>query len=210
MKSLAAAVIACAALAGVAGAAPPVTMTLVASAPTVAYGSPVTLSGQISTKKAGQPITIQGTECGSTKQVKAANVKTVADGKFSTPVKPTLRTSYMATFKNGMGPVVVVTVKPVLELKRVAPGSFTANVTAGQALTGKYLSFQRYKKLRKRWAQVKRVKLARAVPGTAKPTMISSVSFKSKLARGTRLRVLITTAQAAPCYVKAASKSIRA
>jgi hypothetical protein len=98
----------------------------------------------------------------------------------------------------------------VLELKRVARGSFTAKVTAGLALTGKYLSFQRYKKLTKRWAQVKRVKLATAVAGPAKPTRISSVSFKSRLARGTRLRVLISKTQAAPCYVLAASKSIRA
>jgi hypothetical protein len=195
---------------GGAGAAAPVTMTLVASAPTVAYGSPVTLSGQISTKRANQQITIRATECGKTSQVKAANVKTLADGKFSVAVKPTLGTSYLATLKNGTSPAVPISVKPVLELKRVARGSFTAKVTAGLALTGKYLSFQRYKKLTKRWVQVKRVKLATAVAGPAKPTMISSVSFKSRLARGTRLRVLISKTQAAPCYVLAASKSIRA
>jgi hypothetical protein len=210
MKSLVTAAIVGAALAATAGAAPSVTMTLVASAPSVAYGSPVTLSGQISTKQANQQITIRKTECGTTKQVKAASVKTGTNGTFSTPVTPTLGTSYVGTFKNGTSPVVAITVKPVLELKRVARRSFTANVTAGQALTGKYLSFQRYKKLLKRWVQVKRVKLARAVPGTTKPTMVTSVSFKSRLTRGTRLRVLISKAQAAPCYVKAASKSIRA
>jgi hypothetical protein len=205
-----AATIAGAALAGVAGAAPPVTMTLVASAPSVAYGSPVTLSGQISTKQANQQVTIKKTECGSTKQLKAANVKTGANGMFSTAVKPTLGTSYVGTFKNGMSPVVAITVKPVLQLIRVARGSFTGKATAGQALTGKFLSFQRYKKLTKRWVQIKRVKLGQAVAGTTKPTMISSVSFKAKVARGTRLRLLISAAQAAPCYVKAASKSIRA
>jgi hypothetical protein len=98
----------------------------------------------------------------------------------------------------------------VLQLKRVARGSFTAKATAGQALTGKFVSFQRYKKLTKRWVQVKRVKLGQAVPGTAKPTMVSSVSFRSKVALRTRVRVLISAVQAAPCYVKAASKSIRA
>jgi hypothetical protein len=210
MRTFVAAAIAGAALAGVAGAAPPVTMTLVASAPSVAYGGPVTLSGQISTKQANQQVVIKKTECGSTKQVKAATVKTGTNGTFSTPVKPTLGTSYVGTFKNGTSPVVAITVRPVLQLTRVARGSFTAKVTAGQALTGKFVSFQRYKKLSKRWVQVKRVKLAAAVPGTTKPTMISSVSFKARLVRGTRVRVLISAAQAAPCYVKAASKSIRA
>jgi hypothetical protein len=184
-------------------------MTLVASAPSVAYGSPVTLSGQISTKQANQQVTIKKTECGSTKQLKAASVKTGTNGTISTAVTPTLGTSYVGTFKNGMSPVVAITVRPVLELKRVARGSFTAKATAGQALTGKFVSFQRYKKLRKRWVQVKRVKLGAAVAGAKKPTMITSVSFKAKVARGTRLRVLISAAQAAPCYVKAASKSIR-
>jgi len=197
-------------IASVAAAAPPVTMTLSASAPTVPYGSPVTLSGQVSTKKANQPISIEATECGSTKPTKAGNVKTGANGIFSIAVKPTLATSYRATFKNGMSPVVSITVKPVLVLKRVARGSFTVSVTAGQALTGKYVSFQRYRKLKKRWVQVKRVKLATAAAGPTKPTMITSASFKAKLPRGTRVRVLISKVQAAPCYVTAASKSIRA
>ena len=210
MRALAAAAIVAAALAGVAGAAPPVVMTLVASASSVAYGTPLTLSGQLSTKKANQQIAIKATECGSTKQTKAATVRTVANGAFSVAVTPTIGTGYQGTYKNGTSPIVKITVKPVLQLKRVARGSFTAKATAGQALTGKFVLFQRYKKLRKRWVQVKRLALGPAVPGPTKPTMISSVSFKSKIARGTRVRVMISNAQAGPCYVKAASKSIRA
>jgi hypothetical protein len=40
--------------------------------------------------------------------------------------------------------------------------------------------------------------------------MISSATFTAKLLRGTRVRLLITTAQAAPCYVTATSPSLRA
>jgi hypothetical protein len=210
MRTLAAAVLVGGALAGVAGAAPPVVMTLTASAPSVAYGSAVTLSGQLASKQANQQITIQATPCGSTKQTKAATVRTAANGTFSAAVKPTIGTAYQGRYKNGTSPTVSVTVKPVLALTRVARGSFTAKVTAGQALTGKFVLFQRYRKLTKRWKQVKRVALGAAVPGSTKPTMITSVSFKAKVARGTRVRVMISTAQAAPCYVKATSKSIRA
>jgi hypothetical protein len=38
----------------------------------------------------------------------------------------------------------------------VAAGSYTAK-DRGKALTGKFVLFQRYKKLRKRWVQVKRL-----------------------------------------------------
>ncbi len=190
-------------------AAPPVTVTLTATPTVVAYGKPVAFSGQVSTKKSNQQVVIQGTACGSTNATKAATVKTTANGMYTVSATPELGTTYRANFKNGTSQPVVITVKPVLELKRVARGSFTASVTAGQALTGKYVLFQRYKKLRKRWVQVKRMVLKTSVAGT-KPTVVSSVSFKSKLRAGTRVRVMISKAQAGPCYLTAASKSIRA
>jgi len=198
------------ALAGVAGAAPPVTLTLAASAPTVTYGAPVTLSGVLSTQKANQAIAIQATECGSTKPARAATLKTVANGAFAGPVTPTIGASYQATFKAAKSPAVALTVRPLLELTKVATGSYTAKATAAQALTGKFVLFQRYKKLRKRWVQVKRLALGAAVPGTTKPAMVSSVAFKAKLLRGTRVRMMITATQAGPCYVAATSKTLRA
>jgi hypothetical protein len=210
VKALSAAVLAAGALAGVAGAAPPVVMTLTANTPSVAYGAAVTLSGQLGSKQANQQISIQATPCGSTKQTKAATARTATNGTFSVAVKPTVATAYQGRYKNGTSPVVSVAVKPLLALTRVARGSFTAKATAGQALTGKFVLFQRYKKARRRWVQVKRVALGAAVPGSTKPTMITSVSFKAKVLRGTRVRAMITAAQAGPCYLKATSKSIRA
>jgi hypothetical protein len=209
MRILSAVVIAGAALAAAATAAAPVTVTLAASAPTVTYGTAVTLSGQLSTQKAKQAIGIQATECGSTKQAKAATAKTIENGAYTIAVTPTIGASYQATFKNVKSTPVALAVRPLLELTKVSAGSFTAKATAAQALSGKFVLFQRYKKLRKRWVQVKRLALGAAVPGAKKPAMVSSVAFKTKLARGTRVRMLITTAQAGPCYVTAASKSLR-
>ena len=185
------------------------TLTLTANPFVVSYGKPTTFSGQVSTKKANQQVVIQGTACGSTNTTKAATVKTTANGNYTTPVTPAIGTTYRASFKNGASQPVAITVKPVVELKRVARGSFTASVTAGQALTGKFVLFQRYKRLTKRWVQVKRLALKTSAPGT-KPTVVSSVSFKSKLRTGTRVRAMISKLQAGPCYAQATSKSIRA
>lgn len=197
-------------LTGAAGAAPPVTLTLAASAPTVTYGTPVTLSGMLSTQKSNQAVAIEATECGSTKAARAATLKTGANGAFTGPVTPTIGTSYQATYKAAKSPAVALTVRPLLELTKVATGSYTAKATAGKALTGKFVLFQRYKKLRKRWVQVKRLALGAAVPGAAKPAMVSSVSFKAKLLRGTRVRVIMTAKQTGPCYAAATSKTLRA
>jgi hypothetical protein len=210
MKTFALTVVFAAALATAAGAAPPVTLTIAASTATVTYGSPVTLSGVLSSQKPNQAIGIAATECGTTKQTKAATVKTVANGAYSGAVTPTIGTAYQATYKNVKSASVSITVRPLLELAKTSTGHYTAKATAAQALTGKFVLFQRYKKLRKRWVQVKRLALGAAVPGATKPAMISSVSFKSALPHGTRVRMIITAKQAGPCYAAATSKSLRA
>lgn len=210
LKILTTSLIAGAALTAAATAAAPVTLTLASSAAAVSYGKPVTLSGVLSTQRANQNITVEATECGSTKAVRAATAKTAATGAYTTPVTPAMTTVYQATFKNVKSPAVTVSVRPVLRLTRVARGSYTAKVTVGRTLKGKAVLFQRYAKLRKRWVQVKRVVLTTEAPGPAKPTLIDSASFRAKVALRTRVRLLISTTQAAPCFLSATSNVVRA
>lgn len=209
MKTLFAAFVAAAVVVSTAGAAAQ-TLTLAASAPVVAYGKSLTLTGQLAPAKANQNIALEGTACGTTRAVRTTTAKTTSTGAYSASVTPTVGTSFQATLKNVKSPAVAIAVRPVLELVKGTGGSWTAKVTAGQALTGRAVLFQRYVKVRRRWKQVKRVLLATSTPGPAKPTTISSVTFTAKLLRGTRVRVAITAAQAGPCYVAATSPSLRA
>jgi hypothetical protein len=196
-------------LAGAAVAATP-TLTLTASATVVNYGSPVTLSGVLAPAKANQTVTVGGDTCGSTHALKVASPKTTATGAYSAAVTPSAGTTYQASFKNAKSAALAIAVRPALALTKGASHSWTAKVTAGQSLTGKAVLFQRYAKLRKRWVQVKRVVLGAATAGPKPPTMITSATFTSTLARGTRVRLLISGAQAAPCYVRATSATLRA
>ena len=210
LKILASTLVAGAALAAAATAAAPVTLTLAASATSVDYGKPVTLSGVLSSQRANQAIGVQATECGSTRAVKVATVKTVAKGAYATPATPAAATTYQATFKNVKSPTVAVAVRPVLVLTRLARGSYTAKVTVGKTLKGKAVLFQRYSRLRKRWVQVKRVLLTTEAPGPTKPTVIDSASFRAKVVLNARVRLLVSTVQAAPCYLSATSNVLRA
>jgi hypothetical protein len=206
--ALTAAVLA-AALASTASAAAP-TLTLTAGSTVVNYGSPLTLSGLLAPAKANQSVTVDAAACGTSRTTKAASAKTTATGAYSTPVTPSVGTTYQASFKNAKSAAIAITVRPVLALTKGASHSWTAKVTAGQSLTGKAVLFQRYAKARKRWMQVKRVLLGAAAAGPKPPTMVTSATFTSKLARGTRVRVMISAAQAAPCYVSATSATLRA
>jgi hypothetical protein len=210
LKIFASMLVAGAALAAAATAAAPITVTLAASAAVVNYGKPVTLSGVLSTKRANQTIGVEATECGSTRAVKVATVKTVANGAYSTPVTPAAATTYQATFKNVKSTAVAVAVRPVLQLTRLARGSYTAKVTVGKSLKDKAVLFQRYARLRKRWVQVKRVLLTTEAPGPTKPTLIDSASFRAKVLLNARVRLLVSTVQAAPCYLSATSNVLRA
>lgn len=209
MKTLAVALVLAAAVASTAGAATQ-TLTLTSNATVVAYDKAATLTGQLSPAKANQAIAVGASACGATRATKVTTAKTAATGAYSASVTPTATTKYQTSYKNATSPVVTVEVKPVLELSKVAGGSWGAKVTAGQSLTGKAVLFQRYAKLRKRWVQVKRVLLTTATPGTTKPTTITTASFKATVARGARVRLMISGAQAAPCYVTATSATLRA
>jgi hypothetical protein len=210
MRIVAAVGIAGAALAAAATAAAPVTLTLAASAPTVVYGKPVTLTGVLSTKQANQPVSVSALDCGATAYKKVANTKTTTDGAYKAIVTPTVGTTYQATQKKLKSNTVAVTVSPVLKLVRVKRGSYSATVTAGLDLKGKAILFQRYSKLKKRWVQVKRVVLTTSTQSTPRPTVISSASFTATAPRRARVRIALGKAQAAPCYVKATSNVVRA
>ena len=199
-----------AALVGAATAAAP-SLTLTSSAPGVDFGKPVTLSGALSTQKSNQAVTLDATACGSTKSTKAATVRTTANGAYTTPVSPQAATSYQASNKNAKSAMVAVSVRPLLQLVKVARNSYTAKVTVALSLKGKAVMFQRYSKLRKRWIQVKRMLLVTETVGpAAKPLVVDSVSFKAKVAKKTRVRVLISAAQAGPCYLSVGSNVLRA
>ena len=208
MKILAAAAIVGAALAAAASAAAP-TLTLAASAPSVVYGKPVTLSGVLSTQQANQKITLQDQACGKTNFARAGDVKTTTGGKYSLAQTPVVNTVYQAKWKSTTSSKVTVSVKPLLQLTKVARGSYTAKVTAGLDLKGKVILFQRFSRLKKRWVQVKKVTLTTSTPGT-KPTVVASASFKAKVRLHPRVRIAISKGQAAPCYISAVSKSLRA
>jgi hypothetical protein len=149
-------------------------------------------------------------DCKMTSAKKLTTVKTAADGSYKATVTPTAGTIYQASQKKVLSNTVAVAVVPGMKLLRVKRGSYSASVRAGLDLKGKAILFQRYAKLKKRWVQVKRVILTASAAGTPSPTIISSVSFTAKAPRRARVRVVLSKAQAAPCYLRAISNVLRA
>jgi hypothetical protein len=188
-----------------AAAAPP-TVTLKAVPTVVAYGGSTTLSGVLSTKKAGQAIDIQGQDCGQTAFKKVATATTTTGGVFSYAAKPTLDTNYQAKNKGATSSTVSVKVAPVLTLQKLSLGKFKVSVAAAQSFVGKYVVFQRLRN--SKWVTLKKVTLATVATTTA-PTQVTSSTFKIKLPAKLRIRTILPAAQAATCYLPAKSKVVR-
>jgi plastocyanin len=184
-------------------------VSLKAAPAVVRYGGTSTLSGAVSSLAAGETVNIDSKQCGATTFTRVASVKSTANGAWSAPVKPVMNTVFRANWKNANSPELTQSVSPLLTLKRVRARRFTATATGAVALTGKRLVVQRYVRLKRTWKAVKQVTLNKSTPATP-PTVRSSVAFGLRVRRGTKLRVLLTAAQAATCYAAARSAAIKA
>ena len=74
----------------------PAVVTLAASAPVVKYGTQVTLTGTVSTKRAGETVTLVQLPAGQTTKQVLATLQTTTNGVFSFTVTPQITTQYQA------------------------------------------------------------------------------------------------------------------
>jgi plastocyanin len=173
------------------------------------YGGTATLSGAVSTLASGETVNVDAKQCGATSFTRLASVKSAANGAWSAPVKPTMNTVFRANWKNSNSSELTQSVSPLLTLKRVRAHRYAASATAAAALTGKRVVVQRYAKSKRAWKAVKQVTLSKATAGTP-PAVRSSGAFGLRIRRGTKIRVVLPAAQAAPCYAAGRSAAIKA
>jgi plastocyanin len=185
-------------------------VSLKAAPAVISYGGSTTLSGVVSSLGAGETVNVDAKQCGATAFTRLVAVKSTANGAWSAPAKPVMNTVFRASWKNTNSAELTQSVSPLLTLRRVRAGRFTAGATAAVALTGKRLVVQRYVKSRRTWKAVKQVTLNKSKPAATPPTVRSSVAFGLRVKRGTKLRVLLSAAQAAGCYAAARSSAIKA
>jgi plastocyanin len=196
-------------------AAAPATVSVAASPRVVNYGAATTVSGTLSTAQANQKVDILAQPCGENASTVVGTATTASGGAFTFQVKPMLNTSYQARFGAGgkavTSALVTVSTRPIVALRRNALHRFTVQVTASQSFVGKAVYFQRWLARKHKWTRVKTVFLgsrnATSTPMAGSTT--SAVTFGSPLPRLLRVRALLPSGQAGPCYITAKSATIR-
>lgn len=190
-------------------ATPPGNATIsLAAAPTiVTYGGKVTLSGTLSTQKAGEQLTIQQQPCGASAFATATTVTTTTGGAYTFAVQPTTNTTYRVQFKNATSTTVSVRVRPRITLGKVAPRRFTVTVRAGASFAAKAVAVQRFNASTRRWILVRYATL-RAGSGSVAPTVTSAVTFTLNVRPRTKVRVVMGTSTAGSCFAPGVSNTV--
>jgi plastocyanin len=122
---------------------PPPSVTLGLSEPIVSYGSPVTLSGAISTGAAGQSVEVAAQPYGQASAVQLVIVKTGSGGAFAYTITPSIYTTYVARWNSVLSGSVVVQVAPMMHLLPGENGYMRATVSAPVSLWHRHIYLQR-------------------------------------------------------------------
>lgn len=176
--------------------------TLAVAPATLVYGKgDVVLSGVVSSRKAGQEVTILSQPCRFTEPAAIATVRTGAGGAFRFRVQPMLNTRFRVRAGGVSSRTVDVRVRPVVDLKRTGTGRYRVVVSTTNPvfLDGRPVLLQRA--VGTRWTTVKRALLEKASPETL-VTVLSAATISVKTT-GT-LRATLP-ASSGSCYLGASS-----
>jgi hypothetical protein len=119
-----------------------VTTSIAASTDAVTCCAKVQLSGSVSTKKAGEPITILAKEFDVDAVTIAGATTSDGSGNWSLMVGPSVQTTYQAKTSTDTSPGVTIGVRPRIGLG-YAGGVFTSKVTARDSFAGEVVLLQR-------------------------------------------------------------------
>jgi plastocyanin len=186
----------------------PETLSLFADPQSVIYASKVMLTGELSSKKAGENVVVLATPCGRSEATKAATLQTVSGGEYTVDLRTARNTVYTVQVGATKSQPVSVKVSPRLRLGRIGAHRYSLRVFAAQKFAGRYATFQRYNANRGRWVFVKRVRL-HSNSTNILPTVISSVAFRSTIRPRARIRAILPQSQAGGCYISGTSNVIR-
>ena len=177
---------------------PPPDVTLgIDTAAIVTYGKSTTISGKTTGGNAGDSVTITAQPFGASTQ-SVGTATTGADGSFSFTVKPTILTTYTATWKGTTSQSIAIQVRPRVTLAHLTAKRLLARVQSSVSYAGKRIFIQR--RTSAGWITVLRLKLG---PNSGR-------YFTAPHIRGNRwYRAYLSLGQAGEGYIDSTSNSVR-
>ena len=134
---------------------PPPAVTIGAAVPILDYGQSTHISGVVSSKKAGETVTVFAQPYGQASQVQLATLLTGTSGVWDLVVKPTLLTTYQAHWKTTVSQQVGVQLRPSIAFSAYKRWG-SLKVKADRSLEGKKAYLQKFTRFHQ-WVKVRSV-----------------------------------------------------
>ena len=165
------------------------------------FGDAVVLSGTISSKTAGEKVTVVASPAGLPET--QTTVTTDANGNWSLQVQPRVRTTYQARYENASSSSVTVSIRPRITLQKVGPHQYLIVVLAAHSMAGKRVDVTRWIP-GAGWVRFRRATLQ----SIARTPTTSDAYFVTFVRLGTKLRIFLPQAQAGSDYLPGHSNFI--
>ena len=172
------------------------TVTITAIPGRLAGPGTTSLSGQVSSAKAGELVTVEAKECPARVFRKVDAVRTTAAGAWSTVASVAARTVFRVRWHGVRSRNLTVLLRPQLVLSQLSRQQFRAEFHLGVAADGKRLQLQRFEAGRG-WRVARTIVFRNRSSNPGWPVM----TFRAAAAKGTPLRLSFPPAEAAPCYL---------
>jgi plastocyanin len=178
---------------------PPPDVTIGAAAPILVFGGSTTISGVVSSKQAGETVTVYQQPFGDVSQQLIATLLTGTNGAWALAVKPSLLTTYQAHWKSTVSPAVSIWVKPHVGFTVSKRGRAAVLVKAGRSMQGRKVYIQRFTRFHE-WVKIAAIHHLNARSGG---------TMRLHLRRGRyALRAFMTVDQAGSGYLDGESRTI--
>jgi len=186
----------------------PERVTLSARPTSLRWSQPATLFGAISSSKADEEVTLQAKDCGQKTFTGVAAILTHAGGSYSTDFGRAINSTIRAVWNGEASPPIVLKQQPSVFIRKRDDGRIAIGIGSRWTFWHKHVLLQR--RVGSRWVTVKRVLLTDsfAHAGTGSTVVLGEV--RPGVPRGSVLRAMLPADQAKPCYLPAASDTVRA
>jgi len=139
-------------------------VSLTLSTPEIAFGKQVMLSGRVSSREAGVPVSILSRQAAKPEFQPLANLTTGTGGKWMLMTKPTIGTVYQAQSAGATSRILSVGVHPDVSARIVSGARVMTHVTAGRSLSGRFVQVQQL--VEGQWHTVAKMKLNKSSEAT--------------------------------------------
>ena len=157
------------------------------------FGDAMTLSGTISSKAAGQHVTVSATPASG--PALSYDVTTDANGNWSLQVQPRATTTYKATWDTATSKSVAITLRPRLTFQKVGRHQYLVVVLAAHSMAGKQLDIAR--RIGGKYVTYRHA----TITSIARTSTTSVAYFVTVVPAGTHLRAFLPKSQVGSDYL---------